>query len=39
MHTAFLRGIVMLCARTCIAKITRARQPRKGTLAVALSWV
>jgi hypothetical protein len=39
MHVAFLRGIVMLVARTCVAKITRAREPRRGTLAVALSWV
>jgi hypothetical protein len=39
MHCAFLRGIVMLVARTCVAKVTRAREPRRGTLAVALSWV
>jgi hypothetical protein len=39
MHCAFLRGIVMLLARTCVAKVTRAREPRRGTLAVALSWV
>jgi hypothetical protein len=39
MHCAFLRGIVMLVARTCIAKVTKAREPRRGTLAVALSWV
>jgi hypothetical protein len=39
MHCAFLRGIVMLVARTCVAKVTRAREARDGTLAVALSWV
>lgn len=39
MHCAFLRGIVMLVARTCVAKVARAREPRRGTLAVSLSWV
>ncbi len=39
MHCAFLRGIVMMLARTCVAKVTRAREPRRGTLAVSLSWV
>jgi hypothetical protein len=39
MHTAFVRGIVMMVSRTCVAKVTRAREPRKGTLAIALSWV
>lgn len=39
MHCAFLRGIVMLVARACVAKVTRAREPRRGTIAVSLSWV
>lgn len=38
-HCAFLRGSLLLLTKTCIVKPTRSREPRKDTLAVAISWV
>jgi hypothetical protein len=39
MHGAFMRGMVQMVARTCIAKPARAREPRPDRYAISLSWV